>query len=412
MKILHVNKFHYVRGGAETAYFALTDLLRTHGHDVIPFAMEDARNEPTPYSRYFVSNIDLRGETGGFAGSVGAAARLLYSREAERKIDRLIRDTKPDIAHLHNIYHQLSPSVLRALKRHDVPVVMTLHDYKLICPAYTLYANGSPCERCNGHRYYNAVLQSCVKGSRAKSAVCATEAYAHTVTGIYRRNVNFYLAPSRFLANKVVEFGFDPARVVYLPNYIDTAAIPPSADAGAYILFAGRLEKVKGVATLLRAVHASASLQARELVIAGDGEQRAELEAYCRSAGLTNVRFLGHLSQAEMEPILAGAMFAVVPSEWYENAPLVVLEAAARGKVVVVSDIGGLPELVRDGETGVKFPAGNADALRSALEALLAEPERTAEMGRRAREFMQEEFSADSHYERLFAVYARALAGD
>jgi glycosyltransferase involved in cell wall biosynthesis len=411
MKILHVNKFHYARGGAETVYFALTDLLRAHGHEVIPFAMQDDRNLPTPYSTYFVSNVDLREESGGVAGKIGAAARILYSREAERKIDRLIRDTKPDIAHLHNIYHQLSPSILRALKRHGIPAVMTLHDYKLICPAYTLYTDGSPCERCRGHRYYNAVLHSCVKDSRLKSAICATEAYAHATTGIYRDNVNFYVAPSQFMARKVVEFGFNPHQVVHIPNFIDATRIDAASAVGEYVLFAGRLEKVKGVMTLLRAIDSSALARTREVRIAGDGEQRAELEAYCASAGLANVRFLGHRSPADMKQLLADAAFAVVPSEWYENAPLSVMEAAAHGKAVIVSEMGGIPELVKPGETGVTFPAGNVEALAGAIEALLADPAKTAEMGRRGRAFMEEKFSPEAHYRQISALYGRALSG-
>ncbi len=408
MKVLQVNKFHYNRGGAETVYFALSDLLRRHGHEVIPFAMQDDRNEETPYARYFVSNIDLREEAGGLAGKAAAAGRILYSREAERKMDALLRETRPDVAHLHNIYHQLSPSILRALARHKVPVVMTLHDYKLICPAYTLYTNGALCERCKGHRYYNAVLQGCVKGSRAKSALCAAEAYLHAGLGSYRRHVKFYVAPSRFIASKMLEFGIDGGLVVHVPNFIAPPPLP-AKPPGRYFVYAGRLERVKGVGTLLRAIDASALARDFELRIAGDGEDRAELEAYARERGLSNVRFLGHLSQAELEPVTAGARFAVVPSEWHENAPLSVLEAAARGKAVVASDLGGLPEMVIHGETGLIFRAGDAVALGGCIEQLLREPERAAEMGVKARALVEETFSPESHYRRTMAVYERAM---
>lgn len=408
MKILQVNKFHYRRGGAETVYFGVSDLLRRHGHEVIPFAMQDDRNEETPYARYFVSNIDLREERGGVAGKVAAAGRILYSREAERKMDALLRETRPDVAHLHNIYHQLSPSILRALARHKVPVVMTLHDYKLICPAYTLYTNGALCERCKGHRYYNAVLQRCVKGSRAKSALCAAEAYLHAGLGSYRRRVKFYVAPSQFIASKMLEFGVGPDRVVHVPNFIEPAE-QPTPTAGRYFVYAGRLERVKGVGTLLRAVEASVPARDFELWIAGEGEERAALEADTRARGLANVRFLGHLTQAELAPVVAGAQFAVVPSEWHENAPLSVLEAAALGKAVVASDLGGLPEMVRHGETGLIFRAGDAEALRGCLEELLRKPERAAEMGVKARALVEETYSPESHYRRTMAVYERAM---
>ncbi|MEX2245999.1 MAG: glycosyltransferase family 4 protein [Dehalococcoidia bacterium] len=409
MRVLQVNKFHYNRGGAETAYFATAELLERHGHDVIPFAMADDRNVPTPYDRYFVSNVELREESGGVFDRLAVAGRILYSREAEHHLDRLLRDTRPDVAHLHNVYHQLSPSVLRALGRHRVPVVMTLHDYKLICPAYTLYTEGAPCERCRGGRFYQAVAHRCVKGSRAKSAICAAEGYLHGITGIYRRHVKFYVGPSHFMVRKVVEFGLDPRRVTHVPNFVDPDAFRPGQSDGTYFAYAGRLENVKGVMTLLRAVRHSETARAHRLLIAGDGEQRGELEAFCRATGLDNVRFLGHLSQGDLEPVVAGAAFLVAPSEWYENAPMSVLEAAARAKAVVASDMGGLPELVKDGETGLVFHAGDVDALRAAVERLLDAPPLAADMGRRARAFVEETFSPEVHYRQLMAVYERAL---
>jgi glycosyltransferase involved in cell wall biosynthesis len=408
VKVLQVNKFYYNRGGAETVCFDEAALLRARGHDVIPFSMHDDRNVATPYERYFVSNVDLRETEGGVTGRVMTALRVLYSREAARNIDRLAADARPDVAHLHNIYHQLSPSILRPLRRRGVPVVMTLHDYKLICPAYTLYTEGAPCERCRGGRYYNAVLHSCVKDSRAKSALCTVEAYMHHLMRFDRSFVKFFIAPSEFLAAKVIEFGTDPRRVVHIPNFVDPGTAPAIGAPGPYFLYAGRVEHVKGLGTLLRAVKESESARRFELRIAGDGEARAEYEAWCAANGLTNVRFLGHLSQKELRPELEAARFVVVPSEWHENAPLSVLEAAARGKALVASDMGGLPEMVRDGETGVIFRAGSVEGLRAAIEALLASPERTREMGRNARTLVMEKNSPDLHYQQLIELYERA----
>ena len=409
MKVLQVNKFHYRRGGAETVYFATTDLLRARGHEVVHFSMQDPRNEPSPCEKYFVSNVELREEQGGIVGTLAAAGRILYSREAEQKIEALLDAERPDVAHLHNIYHQISPSILRALKRRRVPVVMTLHDYKIICPAYTLYTQGDVCDRCRGGRYYNAVRYSCVKDSRAKSALCATEAYVHAGMGIYRRNVKLFVAPSHFMARKVIEFGTDPRRVTYVPNFIDVAPCAPPPTGERYFLFAGRLEKVKGVTTLLRAMSAESAAGGVQLLIAGDGEERPALEARARQEGAANVRFLGQLPPHELAPLLAGAMFVAVPSEWHENAPLSVLEAAAHAKAVIASDLGGLPELVRHGETGLIVRAGDAAALRAAIQELAADSARTAVMGQNARALVEREFSPDNHYRALMSVYERAM---
>jgi len=410
MKVLNVNKFHYRRGGAETVYFGLADLLERNGHEVIPFSMQHPQNEPTPYANHFVSNVELR-EDGGIASSIATAGRMIYSREAARKLDALIRETRPDIAHLHNIYHQLSPSILRVLAKHRIPAVLTMHDYKLICPAYTLYANGAPCERCKGGKFYNAALQSCVKDSRAKSLLCTVEAYAHAALGMYRRNVACFIAPSRFLAAKAVEFGMDAAKITYVPNFVEPGPAP-DVKPGRRIVYAGRLERVKGVRTLIDAFAQSEAVGSHELVIAGDGEDRDALERQAAMHPQARIRFAGHLRGEALMALLDESLFTATPSEWYENAPLSVMEAAARGKAAIVSDLGGLPELVNDGETGIVVRAGDAPALAAAIDRMTGAPERAREMGRNARAFMEETFSARRHYDALIAVYERALSGE
>lgn len=409
MRVLNINKFHYRRGGAETVYFEQAALLERHGHEVIPFSMQHPQNEPTPYDKYFVSNVELRDEESGIASRLATAGRLLYSREAPQKLEALIRDTRPDVAHLHNVYHQLSPSILRTLRKHRIPAVLTMHDYKLICPAYTLYTDGAPCERCKGGAFYNATLHNCIKGSRGKSMLCTAEAYLHSVLGLYRRNVACFVAPSRFLASKAAEFGMDAGRIAYIPNFV-SAETPGSDVEGTHILYSGRLERVKGIRTLIDAFRRSDTASSRSLMIAGDGEERHELVQYVERLGLPNIRFTGHLQQNELRALLDNALFTVAPSEWYENAPLSVMEAANRGRAVVVSDLGGLPELVRHGETGLVFRAGDAKALATAIDELARNPARTREMGRKASAFMQERFSAEGHYDLLMALYQRVMS--
>jgi len=402
MRVLQVNKFLYRLGGSETVLFETTDLLRRHGHEVSFFGMEDKRNVVAAPPGQLASNVDL--SEGGKHGitQLSAAARIFYSREAEKKLDALIEAWRPDVAHLHNIYHQLSPSILRALRRRGVPAVMTLHDYKLICPSYNLYSHGGVCERCKGHRYYNAVLQGCVKGSRLNGAICATEAYAHHRSGAYD-GIARLIAPSRFMRDKMIEFGQDAARIDYLPNFLDLDAYTPRYTPGRYVAYAGRLERVKGVETLVRALGGS-QLEVR---IAGDGEMREQLEQQCARQRFDNVRFLGRLESNGLAATLQDAMFVVVPSEWYENAPMSVLEAYAYGKPVIGARIGGIPELIEDGSTGLLFEPGDAAGLRAKVERLLANPALVEEMGRNARPFVERNFGPQQHYERLMAIYAR-----
>jgi glycosyltransferase involved in cell wall biosynthesis len=412
VKVLQVNKFFYNRGGAETALFQTSRLLERYGHEVIPFAMQDARNQPSPYSGYFVSNVELRqnmSSLGVFQPRRWATAgRILYSREAEGKMEALIRATKPDIAHLHNIYHQLSPSILRPLRRHRIPTVLTLHDYKLICPNYSLATRGAVCERCKGHKYYQAVLQGCVKNSRLKSAICALEAYVHRAWNIYAKGVDVYIAPSRFMREKMIEFGVDGRRIVHVPNFLNLEDHKPCASFDSYFVYAGRVEAVKGVATLLQAVGSSNVARQFELCIAGDGEQRAALESHSRGNGTGHVRFLGSLPPKEVASLMRGAMFSVVPSQWFENAPLAIHEAYAYGKPVVASRIGGIPELVEEGRTGLLFEPGDAQELQRKIDYLLTHPGQTVEMGRNARRLVEEAYGPERHYEQLMEVYARA----
>ena len=409
MRVLSINKFHYRRGGAETAYFAHAGLLARHGHDVIPFSMQHPQNDPTPYARYFVSNVELRDRGAGLRTRIATAGRMLYSREAAQKIDALVRDTRPDVAHVHNVYHQLSPSILPVLAKHRLPVVLTMHDYKLFCPAYTMYANGAPCERCKGGAFYTAALQGCVKGSRAAGVLCATEAYLHSALGLYRKHVARFIAPSRFLAAKAVEFGMDASRIEVIPNFVDVSDVMEERER-RHVLYTGRLERVKGVQTLIDAFSRSTLGRTIDLVIAGDGEDRVSLEARVRGLGIGNVRFTGHVAADEVRRLLDEALFTVAPSEWYENAPLSVMEAASHGRACVVSDMGGLPELVRHGETGIVFRAGDVAALAAAIDGLLADPERARAMGSDARAFMQGHFGAERHYEQLMALYERVGA--
>ena len=412
MRVLQVNKFLHTVGGTETVLFQTADLLKARGHEVSYFAMQDGRNRPVEEAPYFVSNVEY-GAHGLRRVSERlrlpfVAGRFLHSREAAQKIEALIEERKPEIAHVHNIYHQISPSILAPLRRRGIPAVMTLHDYKMVCPNYMMFANGSVCERCKGHRYYEAFLQKCVKDSRLSSALCTTEAYAHRMTGAYAKNIAAYIAPSQFMREKMIEFGMDASRLVHLPNFLNLETYEPRYETGAYFVYAGRIERIKGISTLIEAIRDNEGLHGVELRVAGDGALRESLEQETKKAGLSGVRFLGRLPPEELGPLVQGASCVVVPSEWYENAPMSILEAFAWGKPVIASRIGGIPELVTEGRTGLLFEPGNAADLARAMAQLLVKPGLAAELGRNARGYVEMKHGADRHYEGLMALYEAA----
>jgi glycosyltransferase involved in cell wall biosynthesis len=403
MKVLLVNKFYYPRGGSESALFLTARVLERHGHRVAVFSMAHPSNFRSPYEKYFVSGVDFD-ESRSPAQKLKAAGRILYSFEARRKLDSLIREFQPDVAHLHNIHHQLSPSVLHTLRARRIPVVMTLHDYKLVCPTYRMLLNGQPCERCRRGRYYQCFLQRCSKRSRAKSFLSSLEMYLHHDILGTQRLVDVYLSPSRFLKDKVAEMGFKE-NVILLFNGLDLDGLRPAATPGQKrLVYFGRLAPEKGLHTLLSALKDTKV----PCLIIGEGPLRPELERRARRESLTHVSFCGYLPPMDLKREVGRSRGVVVPSVWYENNPYNVLEAFGLGRPVIASRVGGLPELVRDGRTGWTFTPGNAEELRSRMESLVEDPARALEMGRNARRQVERQNGTGVYYRGLMAAYRLA----
>jgi glycosyltransferase involved in cell wall biosynthesis len=406
VRVLNVNKFHYRRAGAETVYFDTARLLAAHGHEVVPFAMQHPQNEPTPWSRFFPSYIEFRAK-GGPAERLARAGRVLYSLEARDCMRRVLAEARPDLVHLHNYAHQLSPSILDAMREARVPVVQTLHDYKSTCPVYQHRTpDGEVCERCLGGRYYHCVVHRCNAGSLPMSLVNAAEMTWHRLRGSFDA-VDVFICPSRFEYAKLLESGVARARLAEVPHYVFAQDFQPCHDPGGHALFAGRLSPEKGLATLLEAL---ARVPGCRLVLAGDGPQRAVLEARVRELGIGGrTRFAGHLTGAAYDREWQGAAFLVLPSELWEVRPMVIHEAYARGKPVLSTRIGSIPEIVRDGETGRLVAPRDPGALAAGLAEMSGDAARLAGWGRAARLYVETELTPERHWAALEGVYRRAL---
>lgn len=404
MKVLAANKYYFVKGGTERYFFVLKRILEGRGHTVVPFAMQHAQNEPSDFDDHFVS-FEAFDESAGLAARARAAARILYSREARRKIEALVDATGPDVAHLHNIAHQLSPSILWGLKARGVPVVQTLHDFKLVCPNYQMLVRGDTCERCDTWRYYNAVRLRCMRDSVSSSALVAVEAYAHKLLGSYSRNVDVFVAPSRQLRDRMIAHGVEADRIVHLPNTVPLEEFEPRYESDGYGVYVGRLSAGKGIETLLAALKKAEIVK---LKVVGTGPLADELKRTAAAAELTNVEFLGYKEGPELRSIVGGALFVAVPSECFENSPLTVFEAFAQGKPVVGSRMGGIPELVSEGESGLIFEAGDAVEFAERMLTLWNDPGLAREMGRAARDRVETHYGPNVHYEKMMAIYERA----
>ncbi|MDA9404487.1 hypothetical protein XH79_37870 [Bradyrhizobium sp. CCBAU 45389] len=394
MKVLFANKFLFRNGGSEVVMFDEMELMRSRNVDVVEFSMNDDRNVPSRFQSYFVSQKSYR--TASRSDKLKSALSFVHSPEAVANITRLIRDEDPNILHCHNIYHQLTPSIITAAARQSVPVVLTLHDYKPVCPVYTQLSNGLVCTRCADGAFEAVLTQRCADRSLGRSALLWAEARYHALAGSYHR-VDKFIAPSKFMYHAIVRrFGAD--KVVHIPNGIDASRIEVSAHDEGYVLCFGRLSAEKGVETLLQA-HA-ADHGAWRLVIAGTGPLLEEFRRKYPAA-----EFRGHLTGTDLARTIAGAALIAVPSEWHENNPLSILEAMAHGKPIVASRIGGIPELVRDGTTGLLFGPGNGSQLSEKIGALLADRDRRAAFGRGARSIVEAEYSLQAHGAALLSLY-------
>lgn len=398
--LLAINNYYYPRGGAEVLFLEHNRLFENIGWQVVPFAMRHARNLATPWADYFPDEIEF-GADYGLAGKLVRAPRVIYSRQARQRMRGLLDAVRPRIAHVHNIYHHLSPSVLPLLKDRGIPIVMTLHDLKLACPAYTMMCGGKPCERCRGGKLYNVAVNRCIKGSLALSSLVMVEAYVHRALGLYANNVERFVVPSRFLLEKLVQWGWARERFVHIPNFVDIDRFRPGTQAGRRFVYCGRLDELKGIETLVRA----AALARQPVTLIGSGPLEKRLRALTAELG-ADIHFPGYLTKDALVAAIQDARAIVVPSECHENAPLALLEAYAAGRPVIGSRIAGIPELVREDETGMLYPAGDVAALADTLARAAALPDaRISAMGAAGRAWVEQDFNAAIYLERQLGLY-------
>lgn len=401
MKILLINKFFFSFGGSETALFQTAKMLRESGHEVIFFSMTHPKNNEARESFYFVSRVDFEKMESWWA-TIKAVRRLLFGKDSHVKLEELLRKEKPDIAHLHNIYHHLSPAIIATLKKCGVPVVMTLHDYKIVCPAYKLFSHGAVCENCRGRRFYWCVLKKCVKNSRLKSLLCTIEVARHRR---FYEMIDAFISPSRFLMSKMAEMGFQ-MHCRYIPNVISlqqkssaVAVDPPQ------ILYFGRLVEEKGIGLLIGAMK---GIPATCLIV-GRGPGKKALQTLAARNPDASIQFLDHQPFSALEAIIRRSAMVVIPSLWHENNPYSIIESFSLGVPVVAARSGGIPELVIDRESGLLFTAGSGADLREKIVLLLNNPALGRELARKARRHLEQHFHPDRHCEELLGLYREVI---
>ena len=425
MKIILVNKFHYLKGGSETYYFGLAEGLKALGHEVHYFAMEGPDNVPCEDEDLFVSSKDYNGPT-SFAQKISVAASLIYSRESMRKFQALCERVRPDIVHMNLVHRQITLSILDApyLKMHHVPVLFTSHDYILVCPSYVMLdGSGNVCDACLGGKFSSCLKRKCVKGSFAKSAMGTLEAEHLKLCKTYRK-IDRIIAPSEFMRQKLIEGGFSARQVVYMQNFAKQEILSIASRGSdrtdrddPYLLFFGRLSKEKGIDVLVDAfIAAIPSLPANvRLVIAGDGPERQRIEEKVASAGPCvsgRVELAGFQRGDALKAYVERASLAIASSRWRENMPYSIVEAFACGTPVIGTNIGGIPELVVEGETGFICEPGSSSSLTEAIVrgfAAFNDQTRYASMQASCRAYVLERCSQDTYVKHLTALYRELI---
>lgn len=408
MKVLLIDVYNYNKGGAETVCFNTGKLLEEHGHQVVYFTLKWAENNPSPYSKYFPESKETRR---GPLRQVKNMVNYFYHFEAAKKLELLIEDEKPDIAHIHLMWGQITPSIFPVLRRHNIPILFTVHDYRIVCPAYTFRdGSGRICEECEGRHFYKCFTHTCCKGSKMMSAVMAAEQYFR----------NWFFNPAKYIDGFIYVSNF--ARDIqekYMPAVRTTpnitlynfstaiAEAPKKMPEDKYFLFFGRLSYEKGVRTLLEAFK---DLPGCKLKVVGTGPKEEGLRGYVEAYGMRNVEFLGYKRGKELSDLVANAYFVIVPSEWYENNPMTIIESYSVGTPVIGARIGGIPEIVVENGTGYQFVSGNSEELKGKVQLAdgLSEEE-YAKLSKGTLRFAHENLSLESYYPKLMAFYRQFL---
>ena len=402
MRVLLVNKFHYLKGGSETYYFELAKLLEKNGHEVAFFSMEDEKNIKTNNKEYFVPNIDLGGK------NITKSLSIIYNKHNKKVMEEALDDFKPDIVHLNNFQRQLSASIIEPIKERGIPIVFTAHDVQAICPAITMLdSNRNACEDCIGGKYINCIKKGCVKNSKLKSILGAIEASYYRNKKIYTNVIDYIITPSNFYKEKFIEDGIAKNKIETIHNFININDYDIDTIDKNYALYFGRLSKEKGILNLLDAF---SKLNIGELHVVGSGEELDNIKKYIKDKKLSKrVKLLGYLDKKKMKEELRKCKFVVVPSIWYENCPYSIIESLAIGKPIIGSNMGGIPELVEDNKCGYIYNANDIEDLSNKMEKLFKDDKLVIKFSKNSKDRAKKLYSEEVYYKKLIKIYSSLL---
>lgn len=405
MRILQAHKFFYRRGGAEAVFLDTIAGLRARGHEVAEFSMRHPKNLPSAYDAYFVDELPELGKKQSWGEALKVFSHLFYSGEVKHKLRALVYSSEPQVAHLHNVYHHLSAGIFTMLKKMGLPVVATVHDVFPMCPNHRmLRPAGEVCEKCFNHRFYNCARYKCINNRRGASLAGSLEAYFYYLRDLWQM-VDLFLCPSEFMLQKMTAWGFPRQKLRLLHNPYE--ALPEPKPLGSKVVYLNRLHAEKGIRLFMEA---AAHLREYCIVVAGDGPDEGWVDDFIRQRSLTHVERLPRVSGEAWNKVVAEARVMVVPSWFYENCSLTILEALSHGRLVVTTDRGGNRELIKTGETGWLVKPENPEALSEAIrQAMQVSSAVTEKIIANGRNLIKAAYNPKDYFEKLEEYYEEAI---
>lgn len=407
MKIILVNYRYFISGGPERYYFNIKEILERYGHEIISFSVKSSRNLPNDYEKYFLDIVD---DEVYFAQAkkktpkmiLKSFTRMFYSFEAKRKMRQLIRDTRPDLVYVMQMHNKISPSIVDAARGEGVPVVHRISDFQYMCPNALFYNDRiGVCEDCLKGKRMSCVKYRCVLNSPVYSTIKAAAKWLHDMMRVTEK-INAFVVPSSFTLGKLYEYGISMKKLNLIPTFFNLKEDNPIVEYCPFILFVGRIEKQKGLMTLMKTFEGT-KYNLKIIGFSNDGYEN-ELKNYLNEKS-HNIEFLGRKKFEEIVPYLKSCLCTVVPSEWYDNFPNVILESFAYKKAVIATNFGSLPELVKNNETGLTFKYADIADFKSKVKYMFDNPKQAQLMGENAYKILIKNYSPESHYQQLMRLF-------
>lgn len=413
MKIILVNYRYFFSGGPERYLFNIKEILEKKGHEVIPFSVKSSRNLPTDYEKYFLNIVD---DEIYFAQAkkktpkmiLKSFSRMFYSLEAKRKMRQLIRDTHPDLIYIIQMHNKISPSIVDAAYNEGIPVVHRISDFQYMCPNALFYNDRiGLCEDCLQGKRLHCVKYRCVLNSPVYSAIKMAAKWLHDMIKVTKK-IDAFIVPSSFTLNKLHEYGIPITKLNHIPTFFNLKESNPEVEYQPFVLFVGRIEKQKGLMTLVKTFEGT-EYGLKIIGFSNDGYED-ELKSYLMGKQ-HHIEFLGRKNFEDIVPYLKTCLCTVVPSEWYDNFPNVILESFAYKKAVLATNLGSLPELVMDNITGLTFKYADVMDFRRKVKYMFDNPEQARLMGENAYKMLSEKYSPEVHYQQLMTVFETLKRG-